>query len=193
MLIPGSSRPTSYAVNSRGVPRCVTSSPKAEAIANSSLFRWRRRCREEASREVRLMDEEIRSYRPLVAALAEALRTILPEGICVTADTRHVIVQTRHGYDWLPIVDCVEANLDDSSIEEALEFAVGNCLNVLQDVVAHHLTEPWPHAPGTLRGAFVDYGVEVRDGMLRLWFGDRTAPFFPTIAVSLADVAIRES
>ena len=96
-----------------------------------------------------------------------------------------VSVQSRQGYDWLNAVDNVDANLAEWSIDEAIEIALTNCMNALQDVVSEHLTEPWPHPPEAPRSEFADYGVEVRDGIVSIWFGRRDAPLFPTIRIEL--------
>jgi hypothetical protein len=125
------------------------------------------------------------NFAQLTRALADALRPILPTGISVSADDRYVLVHTRHGYDWLPVVDNVEANLDECTSHEAIEGAVYTCINVVQDVVTEHLTEPWPHPPGAPRCEFADYGVEVRDGILSIWFGRRDAPLFPVVQIEL--------
>jgi hypothetical protein len=132
-----------------------------------------------------MSNEVVRDLPDLTQALADALRPILPNGISVSADDRHLIVQTRHGYDWLPVVDNVEGNVGEWSTDEAIEIAVNNCINVLQDVVTEHLAEPWPHPPGAPRSEFAGYGVEVRAGILSIWFGRRDAPLFPIIRIGL--------
>lgn len=125
------------------------------------------------------------TFHQLISGLAAALRPIVPNGITMSADDRNLIVQTRHGYDWLTVVDNIEANLTQLGTDEAIEVAVKNCMNELQDVVTRHLNDPWPHPPGAARSEFADCGVEVRDGILSIWFGQHDAPVLPTIRIQL--------
>ena len=127
------------------------------------------------------------AFEELVRALAHELARIVPSGVLVRADDRNVIVRTRHGDDWLNVVDNIEMNIAvGATAEEAIQNAVGNKLQELQDIVTEHLTVPWPQRLGMGPSEFVWPEVEVTSGVLHIWFGEREAPLFPGIRIGLA-------
>ena len=122
----------------------------------------------------------------LVRALVGLLEPILPAGVTVRADDRNVIVRTRHGEDWLLVADNIELNVaEGASIDEAIQTAVYNKLQELQDIVTEHLTVPWPQQAGMGRSEFVPIEAEVLDGVLQIWFGERNASLFPVVRMAL--------
>jgi hypothetical protein len=117
------------------------------------------------------------AFQELVRALAQQLEPILPAGISVRSDDRNVILRTRYGDDWLNVVDNIEANMTEgATVHEAVQIAVGNKLEELQDMVTEHLTVPWPQRSRMGPSEFVKGEVEVIGGVLQIWFGERDAP-----------------
>jgi uncharacterized protein (DUF1499 family) len=83
------------------------------------------------------------SMRRLMDRLAEGLRTIVPAGVVVEGTDKYVVVRTRHGVDWLNVVDNIELHLEDGdTFEESLQCAISNKLDELQDIVTTHATVP---------------------------------------------------
>ena len=104
----------------------------------------------------------------------------------MTADDRHVILYTRHGYDWLNIIENIETKMEEGATAyEAIESTVNHKLNELQDIVTEHLRVPWPQQPGMGRSEFVPISAEVVNSSLEIWFGDRLAPLYPIIRITL--------
>jgi hypothetical protein len=125
-------------------------------------------------------------FQELVRSLAQQLEPVLPGGVLVHADGRNIVVHTRHGWDGLNVVDNIDANMvEGATAEEAVKIAVANNLRELQDVVTEHLTVPWPQRAGMKASEFVDPEVEIVDGVLHVWFGERLAPVFPRICIEI--------
>lgn len=109
--------------------------------------------------------------RELARFLADELRSALPEGVDITADGPDVVV----GFRGLESRNGTASILDEDdgrSFAERLETATLAVLNHIQDVAADASTVPWPGSGTTLPLP----GVEVSDGRLRAWFGDRGTP-----------------
>jgi hypothetical protein len=124
------------------------------------------------------------AFQKLVQELARQLEPILPAGVLVHADDRNVIVRTRCGDDWLNVVDNIDANMaEGATVEEAVQTAVSNKLQELQDIITEHLAVPWPQRMGMGASEFVSPEVEVIDGTLQVWFGERDARLFPLLRI----------
>ena len=122
----------------------------------------------------------------LVRALAEYLETILPAGITIRTDDRHLIVQTPQAVDWLIVADNIEHNVaEGASFDQAIENTVHSTLQELQDIVTVSLTVPWPQERGMGRSEFAPVEAQVIDGVLQIWVGERNTPLFPVGRIAI--------
>jgi hypothetical protein len=75
--------------------------------------------------------------------------------------------------------------------EEAVDGGTGS-LNLVQQEIAEHTTEPWPATSGPGYRGFPEPGGALVGNELHLWFGDRADPELRLEPIDLAGVILRE-
>jgi hypothetical protein len=125
-----------------------------------------------------LRPEEQATVRSLLAALVQRLGPALPSGFSIAFGRGSLLVFRN-----VELVDEIDLSWAVEGAD-ALAPAVERALDHLQDTLAEETTDPWP-GRGYLPGA----GAEVRDGALRLWYGDPEEPVLALEPIPLAELA----
>lgn len=112
-------------------------------------------------------------------ALVARIQPVVPDGFVVRAEGDHVRVVPPEGTGTsasLGYLDPGEADADDYA------DAAWNVLSMVQDAVSEYVAEPWPSGAGD---DVADPGTRADAGVVRLWFGDETAPVVVLEAIPL--------
>ena len=115
-------------------------------------------------------------------ALAARIQPLLPEGFAVHADGDHVRVVPPEGPGTsasLGYLDPGDADVDDYA------DAAWNVLSMVQDAVSEYVAEPWPSGAGS-GDDLADPGTRADEGVVRLWFGDESAPVLVLDGIPIA-------
>ena len=111
-------------------------------------------------------------YRPLVAAIADGLHRLLPEGAKAVAESAKIVIfvdDMRNAiYLGQDISDTVTSGL---TLQEAVRFCALSMLEQVQDMISRKRQEPWPK--GQSASDFLMPDVQLEGGRLLMWFGER--------------------
>jgi hypothetical protein len=103
----------------------------------------------------------------LVAALAQRMNAVVPDSVVEAADRGMV-----YGVDvprWL-------AGSEDRTPDELVAGIAAQMMENASERLADDTAEPWPARAGDFDGGFPPVGTEVRDGVVRMWWGPSDAP-----------------
>jgi hypothetical protein len=103
----------------------------------------------------------------LVAALARRMAAVVPDP---AREAPHWGVV--YGVD---VPSCLEGS-EDQAPEELVAGMAARMMENASERVADETTEPWPARAGDFEGGFPPVGVEVVDGVVRMWWGAFDAP-----------------
>jgi hypothetical protein len=115
----------------------------------------------------------------LVAALARRLADVVPDA-AIEAPYRGMV----YGVDvawWL-------SGSEDRSPEELVAAIAAQVMENTSERVADETAEPWPARAGQFEGGFAPVGTEVRDRVVRMWWGNAEAPVLELEPLLLAEV-----
>ena len=135
----------------------------------------------------RRRDRQLESYTydgpidadALVAALARRLAAVVPDA-AVEAPYRGIV----YGVDvawWL-------SGSEDRSPEELVAAVAAQVMENTSERVADETAEPWPARAGDFESGFAPVGTEVRDRVVRMWWGNAEAPVLELEPLVLAEV-----
>jgi hypothetical protein len=117
----------------------------------------------------------------VAGALATRLAAVVPEELTVTVQAETVYVMSDRGNG--SATDIASALNLRGSLAERLRAASERALDCASEVIAEETTAPWPARAGE---PFA--GAEVIGGAIRLWYGDRDAPFLELPPIPLNEV-----
>ena len=130
------------------------------------------------------MGRQLIAVNELSRRLVRDLNPVLPAGVSlrIGSDDEAEVVSAR----WGPIAGSIfQTLLDDASYkgkaEKAIEVAARSFFSALQDAVAEEHAMPWLRVAGQPLSYMPDAQASVREGILRLWFGDEATPILPVV------------
>ncbi len=135
----------------------------------------------------RRRDRQLESYAydgpidadALVAALGRRMAAVVPDA-SVEAPYRGIV----YGVDvpwWLD-------GSEDRAPEELIAAISAQVMENASERLADDTAEPWPARAGDFEGGFPPVGTELRDGVLRMWWGSSDAPVLELEPLSVGEV-----
>jgi len=116
-----------------------------------------------------------------VVALAKRLVAVVPEELTVTVQAATVYVISDRGNG--AATDIASAVSFRGSLGERVCAASERALDCASEVIVEETTAPWPARAGDPFAR-----AEVIGGAIRLWYGDRDAPFLELLPIPLNDL-----
>jgi hypothetical protein len=115
----------------------------------------------------------------LVAALAQRLNAVVPDPADAAAQYGIVF-----GVD---VADLL-AGSEDGAPGELIASIAARVMENASDSVADDTAEPWPARAGQFEGGFAPVATEVRDAVVRMWWGSSDAPVLELEPLVVAEV-----
>ena len=125
----------------------------------------------------------------LAREIAARLNPVVPQPFRVSAAGAELRIEHSGGWYGIMALDWLEDPVDDRSVAELAELAIGNALNSLQDAVSEASREPWPPLSPEFPRVMAPYETHFDGTRVRFWYGrSEDAPAIAFMPIMLLDV-----